>query len=317
MVPARLWSGCASSGSTWAGRRSLAGGRRRATGSIEARIEQPTAIDSRRTRCSPSSTAPSTSCGARAGRRGARLRHPVADRPAARAGRSPRSTSRSRTLDFRDRMRERHGLPVGIDNDGNAAAIAEWQTGAGAGRQRRRDAHARHRRRRRPDPRRQAVPRRDRHRGGARPHRRRARRAAVRAAAGAATSSRSRPGIAATTRGARALRRRTRTRTSSCAARAGGRGRRPSRRWPGSVGYLGAGIATLVNALRAGAGRDRRRLRRGAGELLLEPGARGARRATRSRRDATAVRIVQAQLGADAGVIGAGMIAFEALDAGS
>jgi glucokinase len=36
-------------------------------------------------------------------------------------------------LDFRDRMRERHGLPVAIDNDGNAAAIAEWKTGAGRG----------------------------------------------------------------------------------------------------------------------------------------------------------------------------------------
>jgi glucokinase len=36
-------------------------------------------------------------------------------------------------LDFRDRMRERHGLPVGIDNDGNAAAIAEWHAGAAKG----------------------------------------------------------------------------------------------------------------------------------------------------------------------------------------
>lgn len=36
-------------------------------------------------------------------------------------------------LDFRDRMRERHGLPVAIDNDGNAAAIAEWKTGAARG----------------------------------------------------------------------------------------------------------------------------------------------------------------------------------------
>jgi glucokinase len=34
---------------------------------------------------------------------------------------------------FRDRMRERHGLPVGIENDGNAAAIAEWQAGAARG----------------------------------------------------------------------------------------------------------------------------------------------------------------------------------------
>jgi glucokinase len=33
-------------------------------------------------------------------------------------------------IDFRDRMRERHGLPVAIDNDGNAAAIAEWKIGA-------------------------------------------------------------------------------------------------------------------------------------------------------------------------------------------
>ena len=35
-------------------------------------------------------------------------------------------------LDFRDRMRERHGLPVGIENDANAAALAEWKTGAAA-----------------------------------------------------------------------------------------------------------------------------------------------------------------------------------------
>ena len=36
-------------------------------------------------------------------------------------------------VDFRDRMRERHGLPVAIDNDANAAAIAEWQAGAARG----------------------------------------------------------------------------------------------------------------------------------------------------------------------------------------
>jgi glucokinase len=36
-------------------------------------------------------------------------------------------------LDFRDRMADRFGLPVAIDNDGNAAAIAEWQLGAGRG----------------------------------------------------------------------------------------------------------------------------------------------------------------------------------------
>ncbi|HEY1369858.1 MAG TPA: ROK family protein [Gaiellaceae bacterium] len=36
-------------------------------------------------------------------------------------------------LDFRDRMRKRFGLPVGIDNDANAAAIGEWRVGAGRG----------------------------------------------------------------------------------------------------------------------------------------------------------------------------------------
>jgi glucokinase len=36
-------------------------------------------------------------------------------------------------VDFRDRMAQRFGLPVGIDNDANAAAIAEWQLGAGRG----------------------------------------------------------------------------------------------------------------------------------------------------------------------------------------
>jgi glucokinase len=34
---------------------------------------------------------------------------------------------------FRDAMNERFGLPVGIDNDANAAAIAEWAVGAGRG----------------------------------------------------------------------------------------------------------------------------------------------------------------------------------------
>jgi glucokinase len=36
-------------------------------------------------------------------------------------------------VDFRDRMATRFGLPVGIDNDANAAAIAEWTLGAGRG----------------------------------------------------------------------------------------------------------------------------------------------------------------------------------------
>jgi len=36
-------------------------------------------------------------------------------------------------VDFRDLMRARHGLPVAIDNDGTAAAIAEWRAGAARG----------------------------------------------------------------------------------------------------------------------------------------------------------------------------------------
>jgi glucokinase len=36
-------------------------------------------------------------------------------------------------VDFRARMSERFNLPVAIDNDGNAAAIAEWKLGAGQG----------------------------------------------------------------------------------------------------------------------------------------------------------------------------------------
>jgi len=36
-------------------------------------------------------------------------------------------------LDFRQRMSERFSLPVGMDNDANAATIAEWRIGAGKG----------------------------------------------------------------------------------------------------------------------------------------------------------------------------------------
>src|SRR5436305_254937 len=34
---------------------------------------------------------------------------------------------------LRDRMRERFGIPVGLDNDANAASIGEWRAGAGRG----------------------------------------------------------------------------------------------------------------------------------------------------------------------------------------
>jgi glucokinase len=80
--------------------------------------------------------------------------------------------------------------------------------------------------------------------------------------------------------------------------------------------YLGAAIASLVNALEP--------------ELVVIGGGFGEAAADfllGSVRDVLAqdalppgrdnLRIVQAQLGGDAGVIGAGMIAFEALDAGT
>jgi glucokinase len=78
---------------------------------------------------------------------------------------------------------------------------------------------------------------------------------------------------------------------------------------------LGAAIATFVNIFEPeivviGGGFGR------ASELMLGP-ARGvlARDGLAPGRDS--LRIVEAQLGSDAGVIGAGMIAFEALDSGS
>ena len=62
-------------------------------------------------------------------------------------------------FDFRERMAERFSLPVALDNDANAAAIAEWKVGAGRGSTPHDHAHARHGGRRRPDPGRKAVPR--------------------------------------------------------------------------------------------------------------------------------------------------------------
>ncbi len=70
----------------------------------------------------------------RAGREIAALGFGLPSRIDQRAGRAVASVNIPLAgVDFREKMRERHGLPVGIDNDANAAAIAEWQAGAARG----------------------------------------------------------------------------------------------------------------------------------------------------------------------------------------
>jgi glucokinase len=51
-----------------------------------------------------------------------------------RTGRGLRATNLPlHDVDLAGRMRDRFGLPVGVENDGNAAALAEWRLGAGKG----------------------------------------------------------------------------------------------------------------------------------------------------------------------------------------
>jgi glucokinase len=77
--------------------------------------------------------------------------------------------------------------------------------------------------------------------------------------------------------------------------------------------YLGAAIGSLVNLFDpelvvVGGG-----FGEAAGELLLGPAQEGARRQALSPADEM-LRVVPAELGADAGLVGAGLVAFEALD---
>ena len=92
---------------------------------------------------------------------------------------------------IRDLMRERLGLPVFVDNDANAAALAEHRCGAARGATKRRAADDRHGHRRRADPGRRALPRLDRRRRRDGPRGRRGRRAR-RARATAQTTAASR-----------------------------------------------------------------------------------------------------------------------------
>ena len=213
-------------------------------------------------------------------------------------------------VDLRDRMRERHGLPVALDNDGNAAAIAEWQAGVARG--------ARH----------VVMLTLGTGVGGGlilddRPYRGATGSGAELGhivlepggpacgcgghghlesfAAGPAADrvARSLYGDGAN---AHELVRRGRDGEAAAIEALAGIGR-----------YLGAGIATFVNVFEpevvvVGGGFGE------AGELLLGPAREVvAIEGLEPARDT--VRIVEAQLGTDAGVIGAGMVAFEALGA--
>ena len=215
-------------------------------------------------------------------------------------------------VDFRDRMRERHGLPVAIDNDGNAAAIAEWRIGAARGASN--------------------VVMLTLGTGiggglilGGRPYRGATGSGAElghiviefdgplcacggRGHLEAVASGKAAGQVAQKLYGPEAsgqdLVRRAESGEDDAVEAMAAIGRR-----------LGAAIATFVNIFEPeivviGGGFGR------ASELMLGP-ARGvlARDGLAPGRDS--LRIVEAELGSDAGVIGAGMIAFEALDSGS
>jgi glucokinase len=100
-------------------------------GSIEGRIQQPTDVDSEDALLSQLDAIVE---GLRSGVGVAALGFGIPSRIDQRRGRAVASVNVPLVdVDFRDRMRAEHGLPVAIDNDGNAAAIAEWQMGAARG----------------------------------------------------------------------------------------------------------------------------------------------------------------------------------------
>ena len=213
------------------------------------------------------------------------------------------------SVHFPDRARERYSLPAGVENDGNAAALAEWRLGAGRGASDLImltlgtgvgggiviDDHL--------------------YRGWAELGH---------------TSSWS--PVASPARG---------TATAAGISRRMRRGSRPTGRPPTLFGP-GADAPVLVERARAGdAARDGALAEIGrllgaaigslvnifdpdvvivgggfgaaAGDLVLEPARDAARREAIQPADET-LRIVQAELGDEAGLIGAALVAFEALD---
>jgi glucokinase len=100
-------------------------------GAIQAREERPTDVSSTEALFAELDDAVEA---LRAGHEVAALGFGIPARIDQRAGRALASVNLPlQKVDFRDRMAERHGLPVAIENDANAAAVAEWRAGAARG----------------------------------------------------------------------------------------------------------------------------------------------------------------------------------------
>jgi glucokinase len=282
-----------------------------AEGDIEARVERPTVVSSEQALLAELDSAVEELRAAHGDI--AALGFGIPSRIDQRTGRAVASVNVPLAdVPFRDRMHERHGLPVAIDNDGNAAAIAEWKVGAarGAG---------------------YVVmltlgtgvggglildgqPYRGAHGGGAElghivvefdgpPCACGGRGHLEAVASGKAASE-----VARELYGPQA--------DSHELVRHAEAGDEKAVEAMAKIGrFLGAGLATFVNifepeliVIGGGFGRESELLLGPAREVLARDGlAPGSEN----------VKIVEAQLGADAGVIGAGMIALEALDSGS
>ena len=271
-----------------------------------ARHEVPEPGRAPRTRCSRRSTQSSRRSATTVSRRSATASRRTST---AATGRDPgrrEPPARGRRLRGHA-VADRFGLRSAIGNDANAAALAEWRLGAGTGlvdivmltlgtgvgggvvldgRLYRAVGGARPRRRRHGGPPCQ---------GTARP----------RPSRGARVGHCGRPGRA------RAVRPGARTRTCSSRERAReGRGAGEAARAIGRS--LGAAIGSFVNVfdpelvvIGGGFGAA-------AGGLVLDPAQESARREALD--PASDVRVVPAELGGDAGLVGAGLVAFEALD---
>ena len=100
-------------------------------GEIEQQVEHPTEVSSQNALLARLDAIVEE---LRGGREIAALGFGIPSRVDQRTGRAVASVNIPlANVDFRDRMRERHGLPVGIDNDANAATIGEWHAGAAKG----------------------------------------------------------------------------------------------------------------------------------------------------------------------------------------